>query len=135
MKLTENFSLDEFIKSRFYGENQECVNEIFEDNREQLLPNIQELANNLQVIRDYCGSPISINIAFRPVWWEIRQGRSGNSQHCLGKAADIVIQGYTPTETYVLIEKLIGEGLIKDGGLGKYNTFTHIDVRGKHARW
>tara|TARA_R110000850_G_scaffold6460_2_gene25200 strand:+ start:420 stop:827 length:408 start_codon:yes stop_codon:yes gene_type:complete len=135
MKLTKNFSLDEFIKSRFYGESQECINEIFEDNKEQLLPNIQELANNLQVIRDYCGVPISINIAFRPVWWELKQGRSGNSQHCLGKAADIVIQGYTPKDTYLLIEQLIGKGVVKDGGLGKYETFTHIDIRGKHARW
>lgn len=135
MKLTENFKLKEFINSRFYKEHQKVIDEIFEDNKEQVLPNIQELANNLQVLRDYCGLPISINIAFRPIWWEIRQGRSGNSQHVLGKAADIVIKGFAPKDTYALIEYLIGKGMMKDGGLGKYDTFTHYDVREKHARW
>jgi uncharacterized protein YcbK (DUF882 family) len=27
------------------------------------------------------------------------------------------------------------ETIFGDGGLGRYSSFTHVDVRGYHARW
>lgn len=136
MKLTKNFILDEFIESRFYNkEAQENVWASYEANQDELYPNIQRLAENLQALRDHVGSSVIINIAYRPVWWEHQQGRSGTSQHCLGKAADIVVSGMTPDEVADTIEKLIDEDKIEQCGLGTYNTFTHFDVRGYAARW
>ena len=57
------------------------------------------------------------------------------SQHLGGKAADIVIEGVTPDEVADAIDFLIECGLMKEGGLGRYDTFTHYDIRGTKARW
>jgi uncharacterized protein YcbK (DUF882 family) len=103
----------------------------------ELLPNLQKLANNLQVLRDYLGKPIHINAGFRPKWWEHLRGRSGNSQHTLCKAADIRVDDLTPEEVANAIEYLISEGKMLQGGLGRYNTFVHYDIgfNGKRRRW
>lgn len=136
MKLTKNFSLDEFIESRFYDEeSQESVWESYNENIGELLPYISKLASQLQALRDSINKPIFINISYRPLWWEHKQGRSGNSQHCLGKAADIVVPGMTPDEVADKIEELISNGDMLQGGLGRYNAFTHYDIRKTKGRW
>lgn len=135
MKITNNFSLDEFIYSEFFGTYQDEVITSFNENYSNLLPNIQKLANNLQVLREYLNKPIYINIAYRPEWWEIKQGRSGLSKHCLGIAADIRVDGLTPIEVSKTIEHLISDGHMLQGGVGVYNTFVHYDIRKTKARW
>lgn len=54
---------------------------------------LEKLAYFLQLIRDEFQKPLIIKAGFRPVEWEKLKGRSGNSQHCLGKAADFDIPG------------------------------------------
>jgi uncharacterized protein YcbK (DUF882 family) len=136
MKLTNNFSLSEFLESRFFDDKQqEKVNLEFQNNKTTLLPKVQELANNLQVLRDNLGSAISINIAYRPKWYELSKGRSGNSRHCLCEAADIKVQGFTTAQVRAKIEKLILSSEMIQGGIGKYNSFVHYDIRGIKARW
>ena len=98
--------------------------------------NIVKLSNQLQAIRDYVKTPITINSAYRCKSHNKAVNGSDRSQHLLGKAADIVIRGYDPSlETYPLVEALINEGEILQGGLGKYDTFTHYDIRKTKARW
>jgi len=41
----------------------------------------------------------------------------------------------TPDEVATLIERLMAEEVLNSGGVGRYNTFTHIDLRGRNARW
>tara|TARA_R100000544_G_C2220605_1_gene57322 strand:+ start:877 stop:1299 length:423 start_codon:yes stop_codon:yes gene_type:complete len=136
MKLSKNFTLDEFIESRFYDEEvQEGVWISYDNDCEILETNLQRLASNLQVLRDYVGKSVIINIAYRPSWYEINMGRSGTSQHCSAKAADIVVSGMTPDEVADTIEELILKDKMENGGLGRYDTFTHFDVRGYAARW
>ena len=136
MQLTKNFTLDEFIESRFYdADSQKKVWEEFRKTESVLLPNIQKLANQMQTIRDYICSPIIIKIAYRPLFWELKQGRSGNSKHVLGIACDIVSLKHTPKEIKDSIEFLISEGSILQGGLGLYPSFVHYDYRGNRARW
>lgn len=123
MKLTSNFELKEFA----------CKDgSIIPDN---ILPNIVELAENLQVLRDYLGFPIQINSGYRSPAYNESVGGVKNSQHLLGKAADIVCQKYTPEQLLAAVEKLIAEGKVKFGGVGIYNTFLHVDLRDKKARW
>ena len=50
--------------------------------------------------------------------------------HLYGKAADIKVQGIAPSEVAKYAETLLDEG-----GIGIYNTFTHIDVRSTKSRW
>ncbi len=123
MRLTKNFSLSEF----------DC-----KDGSEmpsELLPNVLELAENLQVLRDFVGVPISLNSAYRTLEYNRKIGGATNSQHLLGKAADIVVKSKTPEEVANIIKYLISEGKMVQGGLKAYKTFTHYDIRGHKARW
>ncbi len=138
MQLTKNFKLDEFLNSKFYDIDDQCeVFNSYEESSDILFCNIERLARNLQVLRDYLDTSIIINIAYRPVWYEKKQGRSGNSQHCLALAADIKAKGVKPHKVHAAIEHLILNGEMEQGGLGKYDTFTHYDI-GKNnikRRW
>lgn len=135
MKLTKNFRLSEFILSDFFDESSQlkAIIQVLDDDK--ILDNIKELASNLQVLRDELNTEISINIGFRPVFWELLKSRSGNSKHCLGQAGDLKVKGFTPKQVADTIEKLIKEGKMHEGGIGRYNTFTHYDIRGTKARW
>lgn len=98
--------------------------------------NIRTLAAQLEVIREAAGGrSIRINSGYRSPAHNTKIGGAKNSQHLLGKAADIVISGMTPSQTADLIEKLIAEGKIMQGGVGRYATFTHYDIRGTASRW
>jgi uncharacterized protein YcbK (DUF882 family) len=79
--------------------------------------------------------PITVNSAYRSPKHNDLVGGSKNSQHLLGNAADIAIKGVPSGEVADAIEFLIEMGLMKEGGLGRYNTFTHYDIRGTKARW
>tara|TARA_R110002153_G_scaffold235718_1_gene389104 strand:+ start:887 stop:1201 length:315 start_codon:yes stop_codon:yes gene_type:complete len=100
-----------------------------------VLANIEDLAEELQVVRQVVESPIAINSGYRCYSHNKAVGGAKSSQHLLGKAVDIVIKGHKPNDTHSLLELLIKDGVILEGGLGKYNTFTHYDIREKKARW
>lgn len=123
MKLTTNFSKSEF----------DCKSGA--DMPQEVFNNIQKLANQLQIIRNRVNVPIKINSAYRSPEHNAKIGGVKTSQHLLGKAADIVIEGYTPDETADLIEELIASGDILQGGLGRYDSFTHYDIRKSKTRW
>ena len=46
-----------------------------------------------------------------------------------------VLYNVQKVATFDLIESLINEGELLQGGLGKYNNFTHYDIRKNKARW
>lgn len=123
MKLTENFSREEF----------DCADGSEMPTDVQL--NIAELAVQLEIIRAHFNAPITINSAYRSPEHNESVGGSKNSQHLLGKAADIVVKGVSPDDVADAIDFLIATGMLKEGGLGRYNTFTHYDIRGERARW
>ncbi len=58
------------------------------------------------------------------------QRSSRNSQHLRGTAADITVRGVDPD-----VVQEIAEEIHAVGGIGRYNTFTHLDVRGHRAVW
>lgn len=90
-----------------------------------------ELVAVLQDLREHFGLPIVINSACRCEEHNERVGGSKGSKHKEGIAADIVVRGKLPKEVHAyLINKYGGKY-----GIGRYNTFTHIDVRNYMARW
>ena len=123
MKITANFNREEFECS----DGSEMPLEVFN--------NIIQLAENLEVVRAHFGAPVTINSAYRSPVYNRQIGGVPTSQHLGGKAADIVIEGVSPSEVADAIDFLIECGLMKEGGLGRYDTFTHYDIRGTKARW
>lgn len=97
--------------------------------------NVQLLADNLQVLRDYIKEPIRVNSGYRHPEYNKRIGGKPNSMHLQAKAADITTKSYSPKKLAGIIEKLIAEKKMKQGGLGVYPGFVHYDVRGTKARW
>jgi uncharacterized protein YcbK (DUF882 family) len=122
-KLTKNFSLQEF--------NSKCGRPI----PNNVLPNIIELAKNLQVLRDAVAKPITITSGYRSPEHNARVKGAKFSQHLKGTAADIKVTGMTPKEVAIVIEGLIASGKMKEGGIGIYRTWVHYDIRGVKRRW
>lgn len=89
----------------------------------------KRLIETLQKIRDYVCAPITINSGYRCPTHNKNVGGAANSQHLHGMAADFVVKGMAPSEVYKALDPLW------DGGLGRYNSFTHIDTRPNRARW
>ena len=58
------------------------------------------------------------------------QGVSPDSQHHDGRAADIRVEGATPEEVHAALLALYDVGEIQLGGLGIYDHFVHVDIRG-----
>jgi uncharacterized protein YcbK (DUF882 family) len=90
-----------------------------------------ELLVLLEEIRAHFGRGITINSGCRCVDYNASPhiGGSEKSQHLYGRAADIVVEGTPPDIVHELAEQLGA------GGLGKYDSFTHVDSRVGRARW
>ena len=123
MRLTKNFTQREF-RSRDGAKMPLDV-----------LENIKDLACNLQVLRDLLGESIKINSGYRSEAHNKAVGGVKTSKHTKGLAADIRVKDLDTDDLYLLIESLINEGDMKEGGLGVYDTFVHYDIRGTRARW
>ena len=96
--------------------------------------NVIELAENLQIIRDEVGR-LDLTNAYRCKDHNSDVGGSTSSQHLVGKAADVKSKSIKPKEMAQIVNDLMKNEKIKTGGIGIYNTFTHIDIRGVRARW
>lgn len=90
-----------------------------------------ELLIVLETIRYHIKEPIYINSGCRCVDHNKSIGGDDNSQHLVGKAADIVARRTSPSKIASLVENLYPGQY----GVGRYNGFTHIDVRDDCARW
>ena len=95
-----------------------------------LLSNLLELAENLQVLRDELGAPITISSGFRTISHNNKIGGAKNSYHLRAMAADIVVKGYTANQVFTKILELIKKGMLKAGGLHCYDSWVHYDIRG-----
>ena len=122
MKLTENFSIDELNKHNFKMPD-------------EVLDNLKMLAVQLEIIRAHFNAPVRINSGYRNLEYNRNIGSKDTSQHVKGTAADIVVSGVSPDDVADAIEFLINTGMLKEGGVGRYNSFTHYDIRGSRARW
>ena len=122
-KLTKNFNLYEF-ESKDGSKMPEDV-----------LENVKVHAYNLQTIRDFCNATVTINSAYRSPSHNKNIGGASKSQHLTGNATDITVKGFSPDQVADIIEGLIRIDAIEEGGVGRYNTFTHYDRRGYKARW
>ena len=122
-KLTNNFALSEF----------RCKDGT--DVPDEHMDNVKELAENLQVLREHLNKSIRVISGYRSSKYNRKVGGARRSQHLTASAADVKIKGMTPQEVKEVVEKLIKEGKMKQGGVGLYKTFLHYDIRNKKVRW
>ena len=90
-----------------------------------------ELISLLQKIRTHFGKAVTITSAYRTPPHNKSVGGTTYSQHQYGTAADIKVSGISPKKVAAYAETL----LVNKGGIGTYDTFTHIDVRADRSRW
>jgi uncharacterized protein YcbK (DUF882 family) len=124
LQVTKNFNMSEM--------------EFYDVVPPQLVANATELLQNLQILRDACGKSIKIISGYRSPERNKEVGGATMSQHMFGNAADIQIADMTPQQMNDLVEKLIKDGKMKQGGLGVYprqGGWIHYDTRGTKARW
>ena len=90
-----------------------------------------ELASVLQRVRAHFARPVHVLSGYRTPTKNKAVGGAAYSQHLYGLAADVRIDGVTPEAVAAYAETL----LPGTGGIGVYDSFTHIDVREKKSRW
>jgi len=114
--LSENFSKREFACKCGCGFN--AVN--------------PALVVELEKLRARFRAPVRIMSGCRCESHNRAVGGAKNSQHVLGNAADVIIQGVPARVVAGYLEGSYPSGY----GVGRYLTFTHFDVRkGAGARW
>jgi len=117
MKLTKNFSLDEFLTSQHM--KKEEIEKFLTD---EIKENIFLLSLELQKIRDYIQIPIIITSGFRPPPLNEKIGGSPNSLHLKGKACDFTFKTKNPTQYLNKLALLIEEDKLNFGELIIYLT-------------
>lgn len=85
----------------------------------------------LQQIRSHFGKAVTVNSGYRTPAKNKTVGGAAYSQHLYGLAADITVQGVSSRTVAAYAETLLPD----TGGIGIYDTFTHIDVRSAKSRW
>lgn len=90
-----------------------------------------ELIEVLEGVREHFGTALNVNSGCRCTKHNASVGGTKRSQHVKGTAADIRVKGHSPSE----VQAYLAETYPMSYGIGRYNSFTHIDVRGRRARW
>ena len=102
MKLSANFSLDEFLVSEAAARH-----DISMKPPDWIVANLKRLCETvLQPLREDLDSPIVITSGWRPKALNTLIGGSETSQHIRGEAADIRCIGYSPEDIVVHAEVL-----------------------------
>lgn len=123
MKLTTNFNREEF----------DCNDGVVIPS--EFMPNVIEVAKNLQILRDDIGEPIHVNSGYRHKAYNKKVKGKPASKHLTASAADITAKSFTPKQLAARVEKLIKEKKLWFGGIGIYPGFIHVDIRKNKARW
>lgn len=115
LQLAENFELHEFA----------C-----KDGTPDIILDMR-LVSKLQELRWKINKPITITSGYRNPEYNKEVDGVPDSQHLLGKAADIRVVGMTPTELS-RYAKMVGFNGI---GIYERKNFLHVDVRDEESHW
>lgn len=90
-----------------------------------------ELVKVLEDVRTHFNMPVVITSGYRSPEYNKKIGGVKNSQHTKGTAADIKVKMVLASE----VQRYLNRKYPDKYGIGRYKSFTHIDVRKKKARW
>jgi len=119
-KLTDNFRWGEF----WSGDIMRGLKSI--EPPSKYYHRILDMAEELQIVRDYIGSPIIITSGYRTPKYNRYCGGVKNSYHTQGLAVDIRVNGMKPYDLAVYVAKLTD---FKGFGINLRKNFVHCDMR------
>ena len=120
MKLSEHFTLDELTFSDIAKRHS------LDNNPDKFtIANLTRLATLLEDVRNLFNQPIRINSAYRSITVNSLLGSKSTSQHCIGCAADIRIDGLTPDQ---IVKKIIKSDIQYDQLIREFDSWVHISV-------
>lgn len=96
--------------------------------------NIVPTLRILDDLRDHFKKPVTINSTYRGLKYNRALGSPDGSLHRRFNAVDFTVKDVKPSEVFAVLKKWRDEARFI-GGLGKYNTFVHIDTRNYNATW
>ena len=114
-KISDHFSTDEFD---CHCKRSSCIVTYIDDD---LINELEHLRDRLE---DKC---ITIVSGYRCAAHNLEVKGKPGSMHLIGKAADIEVEDVDPDNVARACEVF--------DGLGRYDDFTHVDVRGYCSRW
>ena len=96
------------------------------------------LVELLEQLRAHFGKAVTITSGYRTAAHNAAVGGAKSSQHLLGRAADIRVQGVSVEDVAAYAERLMPDW----GGIGHYPVkagratgWVHVDTRADKARW
>lgn len=129
MNLTKNFTLEEMLQSD--TASRQGFKEQFNPN-DEIIESLRLLCVNvLQPLRDKTDKAIIISSGYRCKRLNNAIGGASNSQHLIGEAADIKIEGITPFEVCKLIIEL---ELPFDQIIEEFGVWTHVSFSTKNRK-
>jgi hypothetical protein len=115
----------------FYRGARDAKLQLNTDPPRSLWPSLLAVTKVADEARHRLGKPLRINSAYRsPAYNRAISGASA-SIHVRGGALDL---SGSPATLHRILKEMRAEGLFR-GGIGRYKTFCHVDVRGKNADW
>lgn len=91
-----------------------------------------DLIEELEIVRGHLGA-LGIMSGYRCQKHNRAEGGKKGSYHLLGKAADVQPKEVKASFCADVAERVSAR--FRHGGIGRAETFTHLDVRGYKARW
>jgi len=90
-----------------------------------IISNLTRLAELLENVRSLFDKPIHINSAYRSITVNSLLGSKPTSQHCIGCAADIRIDGLTPEQ---VVKKIVKSDIQYDQVIREFDSWVHISI-------
>jgi hypothetical protein len=115
----------------FYRGARDARLQLNTDPPRSLWPSLLAVTKVADEARHRIGRPLRINSAYRNAAYNRAIGGASASIHMRGGALDL---SGSPVTMRRILRELRDEGLFK-GGIGRYPTFTHVDVRGRNVDW
>jgi len=120
MNLSEHFTLEELTYSDIAKRHS------LDNNPDQyIISNLTRLAKLLEDVRTLFNQSIRINSGYRSVMVNSLLGSKPTSQHCIGCAADIHIDGLTPDQ---IVKRIMNSTIQYDQLIREFDSWVHISV-------